>query len=237
MKMLGDPPPLIVKEKVWRLGQEAHRQSALRIRRKLSHNSAPEALLLEATESVRQSWGAFPSDYLEETNDPFPDEDKNMITEREMREMAHKIYEELSETEAFMWGLGIVGIFHQWERSTRRAVSDLTARPKLLDKTMKFSELCAEVTKRGFPIDMSSNFVQLRTASLIANTIKHGEGTSFRELVATRRDLFTGGPVGVRMGNIDPKPEHLRVGQINFDEAEYAVDQLWSEVGAAIRRK
>ena len=48
-------------------------------------------------------------------------------------------------------------------------------------------------------------------------------------LVAERPDLFPGGPVGVRMGNLPPQPHHLRVSEPQFDEIVAAIDRIWSD--------
>jgi len=176
---------------------------------------------------VGRDIGPFPSEDNPPT-DPFPDDDGDP-TERDMREIALRNFESLSETETYMWGLGIAGVFHQWERDTRFVIAALSKAPPgpaKLEK-MDFEELCEEVEKTGFGITRHTSFAILRLACLLANTIKHGSGRSFRQLVDERPDLFRGGPVGVRMGNLPPQPHHLRVSETQFDDIAAAIDRIW----------
>lgn len=177
---------------------------------------------------VRRDIGPFPSEDNPPTDHPFSDDDDDP-TERDMRDIALRNFESLSETETYMWGLGIAGVFHQWERDTRfviPALSQESPTPEKLE-TMDFRELCEAVEKTGFAITQHTSFATLRLACLLANTIKHGRGKSFRQLVAERPDLFQGGPVGVRMGNIPPQPHHLRVSETQFDHVVAAIDRIW----------
>jgi hypothetical protein len=136
-------------------------------------------------------------------------------------------------------GAGIAGIFQQWERDTKFVVAALSATPPKPEKLEKadFEELCGEVEKTGFAIAADPSFAKLRLAWLISNTIKHGSGKSFERLLEERRDLFHGGPVGVRMGNLPPKPQHLRLSVIQFDEIGAAIDELWRNYEEVASRK
>jgi hypothetical protein len=210
--------------------RSSHEFCAERIRKKLIAETSAETLVAEAFEMVRRDIGPFPAEE-HPTNEPFPDDDEDEATERDMREIASRNYDSLSETETYMWGLGIAGIVHQWERDTRVVITALGENlpsPERLEK-MDFEKLCEQVGKTGFDIKQHSAFEALRLAWLIANTIKHGGGKSFRELATERPDLFHGGPIGVRMGNLCPQPHHLRVSAPQFDEAVSAIDQIWQE--------
>jgi hypothetical protein len=127
-----------------------------------------------------------------------------------------------------VWGLGIAGVFHQWERDTRAVIMALSVEPPNPAKLerLKFTGLCKEVEKTGFAITTHGSYATLRLAGLVANTIKHGNGRSFRELVVERPNFFQGGPVGVRMGNLPPQPHHLRVFERHFDEISAAIEAL-----------
>jgi hypothetical protein len=46
--------------------------------------------------------------------------------------------------------------------------------------------------------------------------------------------MFQGGPVGVRMGNLPPQPQHLRVWEKHFDEAATAIGKIWDDYETAI---
>jgi len=162
-------------------------------------------------------------------NEPFPDDDDDEATERQMREIATRNYDSLSETESYMWGLGIAGVVHQWERDTRVVIAALSEKPLTFEKLekMDFRELCKQVGKTGFDIEQHKALSALRCAHLIANTIKHGAGKSFRDLAAEKPDLFPGGPTEVRDRTQPPAPHHLRVSAPQFDEAVRAIDEIW----------
>lgn len=219
--------------------RSAHNFCAARIRKKLVNDSTAETLLTEAFDMVRQEIGPFPSED-HPVAEPFFDAEDDP-TERETVEIAVRNLESLNETESYMWGLGIAGVFHQWERDTKFVIAALSEKPPNL-KTLErsdFEGLCQEVEKTGFAIIAHGSFATLRLAYLIANTIKHGRGNSFRDLVAERADLFKGGPVGVRMGNLPPQPHHLRVSEVQFDEIVAAFDRIWvdyEDVALAVKK-
>lgn len=206
--------------------RSAHQFCAVRIRQKLAYGTNTETLLAEADEMVRRDVGDYPS---EDTYDADPDSEEAEALEQAMREIFVSNYEALSETESYMWGLGIAGLFHQWERDTRGVIAVLQDNAPNSEKlnSMSFKELCIEVGKTGFAITGHPSFAQLRTGWLITNTIKHGRGGSFSQLVAEKPEMFQGGPVGVRMGNLTPQPEHLRLWEKHFDDAASAIDRIW----------
>jgi hypothetical protein len=124
----------------------AHQFCAARMRRKLVNESDTNILLGEAFEMVRREIGSFPSEDRP-GNDPYPDDDS---TERAMREIAAENFEALMETESYMWGLGIAGIFHLWERETRRVIQALnsTAAPEKLEK-LDFKHCATRLSRPG----------------------------------------------------------------------------------------
>jgi hypothetical protein len=134
-----------------------------------------------------------------------------------------------------MWGLGIVGIVHQWERDTRGVIAALAKKPPTPEKLEKmgFIQICKQVEKTGFDIEHHGEFGALRRACLIANTIKHGAGKSFRDLADEKPNLFPGGPIKFRDKTQPPAPHHLRVSAPEFDEAVHAIDEIWETYGSA----
>ena len=150
--------------------------------------------------------------------------------QRQMGEIAAYIFEAMSETESYIWGLGIAGIFHLWERETRKVIVSLQKNPPKSEELneMGFKELCKEVEKTGFVVQKRPSFPHLKTPWPITNTIKHGEGKAFRQLVAEKRELFRGGPVGVRIGISPPEPQHLRISEKDFNEVSTGIGEFWS---------
>lgn len=228
MSDAGEMPLWLARDFVLYAARSAHNFCAARIRQKLAYGTNTETLLAEADDMVRRDIGSFPS---EGSYDPYPDPEEDEALEQRMREIAANNYEALSETEAYMWGLGIAGIFHRWERDTRGAIAALQDNPPDPEKLnrMGFIALCTEVRKTGFAIEECPLFPHLRTAWLVANTIKHGRGDAFSRLVAEKPEMFQGAPVGVRMGNLPPEPQHLRVSERHFDEVAAGIDRIWSD--------
>ncbi len=225
--------------------RSAHEFCAGRIRQKLAYGTNTETLLDEAYEMVRRDTGWSPSG---EDYDALPLNPKEYDPiQRQMGEIAAYNFEAMSETESYMWGLGIAGIFHLWERETRKVIVSLQKNPpnsEELDKlnNMRFKKLCEEVEKTDFAVTKHPAFPHLETASLITNTIKHGEGKAFRQLVAKKPELFRGGPVEVRMGILPAEPphlqpQHLRLSEKDFNEVSTAIGKIWSDYEDAVTRR
>ena len=233
---LGEPPPWIKRYMLFDGAQAAHKFCAARILQKLSHGADNETLLSEADAKVRQEIGLFPSEDINEYYGPHASEDDE--TELVMREVSARNLEALLEVEAYMWGLGIAGIYHQWERSTRDALAFLSALPTPTAKLQRldFNGLCDEVKETGFAVRSAALFAPLRLAGLIANTVKHGAGRSFEALVSERRDLSKGGLPSVRTGDLPPQPHHLRVGHTELNDAERAISDFWVAYEGATRK-
>jgi hypothetical protein len=106
--------------------RSAHEFCAGRIRQKLAYGTNTETLLVEAYEMVRREIGPFPS---EDNYGLAPNLEEDDAVERQMREITANNFEAISETESYMWGLGIAGIFHQWERETRKVIASLQENP------------------------------------------------------------------------------------------------------------
>jgi hypothetical protein len=203
----------------------AHEFTAARIRKKLSVNSTPDALMAQADEIVWHDIGSYPS---EERYDPYSDPEEDARLEADMRKIALRNYNSLLETESYMWGLGIAGIFHQWDRDTRQAVKHYHTTPPddVRLSRLKFDDLCTKVEETGFRITADPAYYLLRLGYLVSNTIKHGEGPAFRELLRIRPNLFSGALT--EEGSALPvRADHLRVGQPEYDAIADAIKRIW----------
>jgi hypothetical protein len=200
----------------WFCSSEAKR-FAKQLRLKADRQSDLESLKQEADNMVRRDIGAFPS---EDTADEWDDPTESQELETSMRQLARDYLESLRETLSYTWGLAIVGIFHVWERDTRRTVINLSqATPSQIEKIerAKFQVLCDHVRGTGFDISTSKAFKQFYRAYLISNTIKHGSGPAFRELALIAPTLF-----------LDPRHSgSIRLSASEFDEAAAAINQIW----------
>ena len=208
----------------------AHEFTTAQLRRKLSVNTSIEALQAEADEMVRRDIGSFPS----EARDPYSTPEEEAELERNMRSIAARNFDSLQETESYMWGLGIAGLFHQWERDTRQAVKHYHPSPitDLQLNRLKFDDLCAKVDETEFAITRHPAYPELRLAYLISNTIKHGDGPAFRELSASHPELFPKRKDSEGVAS-KARPFHLRVGANEYDKVAEGIRQIWMAYDSA----
>ena len=139
--------------------------------------------------------------------------------------------EMLEETNSYMWGLAIAGLFHQWERDTRKVIAsfDKGLSSTKLDKA-DFSKLCKMLEGIGFVIKEHNVFSGMRTTCLIANTIKHGTGSSFKHLLKEKPDLFRQHGRKLRAA----QPDDLRLTEREFDAAATAISGTWTACEMAV---
>jgi hypothetical protein len=140
----------------------------------------------------------------------------------------------LKSTESYLWGLGVAGLFHQWEREMRQVAvithPELKATEKSLAleqiKAADFSGLCRLAQESGFDPVAWSNYAKLDETRLIANAIKHGQGTSLTSLAGSRPDLFQR-PQSIYSGSRPPTFDDLMIGQSEFDATDTVILQFW----------
>jgi hypothetical protein len=166
MTLVGEMPPWMQRHFAVYAARSSHNFCAKQIRKKLIVETSADALLAEAFAMVNRDIGTFPSEE-NPANSPFPD-DEDESTERDMRDIAMRNYDSLSEIETYMWRLGIAGVFPQWERGTRDVIATLARKPPPPEKleNMHFGELCKQVKKTGFDIELHRAFSGLRLACL-----------------------------------------------------------------------
>jgi len=197
----------------------AHSWAVERMRAKLA--SDPGFIETESDRMVLRDFGGAPS------TDPgarMNDEDERQ--EARLREQAREDYcNMLRRTESDMWGLGIAGLFHQWERSTKHVIAAFS--PKLLAKLERkdFNGLCGLLERLGFDVKQCAAFAGLETARMISNTVKHGEGREFCTLITRHPEVVAGfKPSRWRK---DPRPDDLRFTVGEFDAAAAAIGEIW----------
>jgi hypothetical protein len=223
------PLPDILRRPIVFWGKEfGHRWSVDRIHSKLS--IGPDDFVAEAERLTEAAFGP---------EDQYQGDDEEAHAEWQMRVQSVEDHRRMLErTESYLWGLGIAGIYHQFERDVREVIGDLM-KPKLeaarLQRT-DFAGLCDYLKKLGYQIGHSAGFVGVNTARLISNAIKHGEGASFVELANMRPDLFPEYQEYARHLNpgTGPDMEDLRVSVVEFDHAAAAIAMIWPEMEEAI---
>ena len=148
--------------------RSSHNFSAERIRKKLVAETDAETLLTEAFEMVGRDIGPFPSEE-HPRNETFLDDDEDEATERGMREIAMYNYNSLSETETYMWGLGIAGVVHQWERDSRVVIAAIAEKPPTREKLSRrwILNSCASRSQRQ--ASTSNRTVHFRPAARLSH--------------------------------------------------------------------
>jgi hypothetical protein len=208
--------------------ESGHRWSADRIRSKLSIGSNDFAA--EAEHLTEAELG---------TEEQYPGDDEDAHVEWQIRAQSVENHQRMLErTESYLWGLGIAGIYHQFERDVREVIAAFT-KPRLETIRLQganFKFLCDCLEKLGYPIRQSEGFDSLNVARLISNAIKHGEGPGFIELADRRPDLFPGHQAIARHQKPGTRPdtEDLRVGPLEFDQTVSAISMIWPELEEAI---
>lgn len=211
----------------WRV-ESAHQWSAVRLRAKLWSDSNEFAV-----EAERLTEAAFGPEVQ------FQGGDDDAYTEWAERGHFAKHQQRLLErSESYLWGLGIAGIYHQFERDVRGVVGVFTT-PALNDYELHkadFKHLCDYVERLGYSIRQSSAFADVDVGRLISNAIKHGEGPSCSNLASKRPDLFTErrAVAGYRKAKIRLNVDDLRVGVAEFDQVVLAISTIWPELKAAV---
>ncbi len=207
-------------------GRESdHRWSADRIRSKLSTGS--DDFAAEAERLTEAAFG--PEDQYQ------GDDDDETHAEWRMRAQSVEDNQRMLErTDSYLWGLGIAGIYHQFERDVREVIGDLM-KPKPEAAKLRFADfnqLCDHLERLGYLIRQRPGFEDLYIARLISNAIKHGGGASFDELVTRRPDLFPEHQEYARHMRRGTRPdvEDLRVGIVEFDQIVSAISIIWPEM-------
>jgi hypothetical protein len=221
------PLPDILRRPIVFWGTESgHRWSAERIRSKLSLGAADFAA--EAERLTEADFGP---------EDQYQGDDEETHAEWQMRAQCVEDYQlRLERTEAYLWGLGIAGIYHQFERDVREVIAAFIRPqpPKL--QAANFGQLCGYLESLGYQIKQSAGFDHLDVARLISNAIKHGEGVSFDELASRRPDLFPEHQAYARHLKPGTRPdmEDLRVRVVEFDQTVSAISMIWPEMENAV---
>lgn len=171
--------------------------------------------------------------------DDHEDDYEQYVAEKQMRtQTLEDCQQQIEITESYLWGLGIAGVYHQWERDVRDVIS-VFEEPKSSTKknqNAKFESLCANIEKLNYPIRLCAGFEGLNLGRLIANAIKHGIGPSFEELAEKRPDLFPDHHKRIRPHMPDklPDADDLRVGVTEFDLVAEAIGLIWPELEDSI---
>lgn len=136
--------------------------------------------------------------------------------------------------------LSTAGMYHLWERSSKRllldrAISDygnedfLAAITDAVEQA-SFDKLICWLKNAGFNCKSEAFWDDFEILPLIAHTVKHGEGLSFRKLHEKRPNLFDPFP-GFDIGPLPKKTaEDLWISSDVFRELAIAIETFWNRV-------
>lgn len=221
-------PDFLKRPMVFWTMESGHRWNADRIRRKLLSGSGD--LPAEAERLTEQDYGP---------EVPFPGGSEDDYEEWRMRGNAVEDHQRMLEiTESYLWGLGVAGVYHLWERNAREVIGDFTT-PKMDARklqNLKFDQICSRLDALGYSIRQSGGFEGLDVSRMIANAIKHGEGASFTELAEKRPDLFPEHQKWLRhlKAGAQPDLDDLKIDVAEFDKSVAAISLIWPELEKAV---
>jgi hypothetical protein len=200
--------------------KEAHGWAAERMRAKLL--SDPDFVAAEAERLILRDFGPIPP----MGSDARMDEEDEELDWRQRQQALEIARDMLEHTESYMWGLGIAGLFHQWERGTKGVIMQLSVPPPVSLEQKRFDTICDLLEKLGFDIRRCTAFSALDTARLISNTIKHGEGRDFSALKAKHPELIP--DFGLLNGRFTIRADDFRFTVHEFDAATAGIGQIWN---------
>lgn len=125
-------------------------------------------------------------------------------------------------------GLGIAGLYHLWERLLKEffvhehSIVHSGVAPQRI-RRWDFPTLQQHLNDCGYDIEAKVFFHHLNRTRLIANTVKHGDGSSCRDLIAEAPELFREPIMG------SPRFADLELVPIHFDESADAIKAYWED--------
>ena len=120
-------------------------------------------------------------------------------------------------------------MFFEWDKKLRKIhidVSNTYFRSEKLEKAIwkqSFSELLDLFSVYGWNVN-SKIREQLYKYSLVVNVFKHGEGTSFNELIKNYGELFEQGGLSF------PRPDGLWVKDVDLNTLSDAIIHFWTDI-------
>jgi hypothetical protein len=134
-------------------------------------------------------------------------------------------YSDLQFVKHQVTGLAISGLYHLWERVLKQFLERESGKSIA---SADFHNLIELLTSCGWKTLRSTNFYNdLEHLRLIANVIKHGDGTSCDELLATSPEMFREGIYSSY--NRIRKAEHLELASEDFLRFTVAVREFFEQ--------
>ena len=119
--------------------ESENRRYAERLRSKIALNGSLEDLKKEASRRLEWEMGKYPS---EDAENPYDDPEEAAQIESSMRQIEQDILENLEETDSFIWGLAIAGLYHVWEQETKTILCWIRSTGRRAIESDNFAEIC-----------------------------------------------------------------------------------------------
>lgn len=103
-----------------------------------------------------------------------------------------RIYSDLKFAQSWVIGLAAAGVYHFLERILKEFLVREIPRHKSKIQGLSFPGIVKFFENFGWRIENEPFYDEIRVLSLVANTIKHGDGGSCDELGRLRPELFMG---------------------------------------------
>lgn len=136
-------------------------------------------------------------------------------------------YEELNFVRGQLIGLAIAGLYHLWERLLKEFLSRELAENTEKIQNLNFPDIVSLLEDFGWELRSESYFCDLETLSLVANTIKHGDGRSCKELAERKPDFFWPEAMASMKSHFPVRAENLQMEPKQFDLFSRTVSAFW----------
>jgi hypothetical protein len=141
---------------------------------------------------------------------------------------AESVYSDLEFVRQQVTGLAVAGLYHLWERLLKEfLVRDGLGDKKAIYKA-DFPKLTALLSDSGWDILAQDFYRDLEHLSLVANSVKHGDGQSCSKLLATASELFF--DCGVPLLNDRRGADDLRLDAGHFEQFTRAVKSFFEQL-------
>lgn len=168
---------------------------------------------------------------LSSGGDPEADNAFHSVDQAEEAGTAH--YENIIFVRNQLCALAVVGMYQLWEREVKKfimwAVEQAGCELKNGKCLKDFYEIRDALNQLCCPVDHLNDVSEINLSRLIANTIKHGQGTSFNELQSREPNLFRGDTFFETVIH-EPEPEHLFVDLATFCRMAAAFEAFWESM-------
>lgn len=144
-------------------------------------------------------------------------------------------YEDLVFVKGELTGFATAGMYHLWEKILKSFIArelrhyGLTEERRREIENANFKKLKKWLTELGFDISHYPFGDQLDTSRLIANTVKHGDGYSCRQ-IAEKEPALLRGPNNLEIPFGEPHAEDLWIDATRFTAFADSIENFWNEI-------